>query len=122
MSVEVQIGVAGAEEFAQTLNHFDSDMQRLVQRRLGEWAEGVKVQAANVVPVRTGYLRSTIYTRTKQWQSEVGAQAAYASAVELGTRYQQAKPFLQPALEQSLPSLEQFLLDALDSAKAEANL
>lgn len=122
MSVEVQIGFAGAEEFAGALNRFDSGVQRLVQQRLGEWAETVKTQAANLAPVRTGYLRSTIYTKTKQWQSEVGAEAAYASAVEFGTRHRQAKPFLQPALEQSLPSLERFLLDALDSAKTEANL
>lgn len=122
MSVEVQIGMTGAEEFAGALSHFESGMRQQVQRRLGEWAETVKTQAATLAPVRTGYLQSTIYTKTKQWQSEVGAEAAYASAVELGTRYQQAKPFLQPALEQSLPSLEQFLLDALDAAKAEANL
>ncbi len=122
MSVEVQIDLAGAEEFAQALSRFDSGMQRQVQQRLSEWAENAKTQAANLAPSRTGYLRSTIYTRTQQWQSEVGAEAAYAAAVEFGTRYAQAKPFIQPALEQLLPQLEPTLLDALDTAKTEANL
>ncbi len=122
MSVEVQIDLAGAEEFAQALNRFDSGMQRQIQQRLGEWAENAKTQATQLAPERTGYLRSTIYTKTRQWQAEVGAEAAYAAAVEFGTRYAQAKPFIQPALEQGLPQLEPALLGALDSAKMEADL
>ena len=55
-------------------------------------------------------------------QIEVGADAAYATAVEFGARYSQAKPYLDPAFQAYLPSLERVLLEALDSAKVEAQL
>lgn len=122
MSVEVQIDLQGAEEFAQAMNRLDTEMQSQVQARMAEWAETVRAEAAILAPVRTGYLRSTIYTRTQQWQAQVGAEAAYAAAVEFGTSHAQAKPFLQPALQQHLPELERVFSEAFDSAKTEANL
>jgi HK97 gp10 family phage protein len=122
MSVDVEIDLAGAEEFSQAMSHFDSEMQTQVQTSMAEWAETVKTEATRLVPVRTGYLRSTIFARTQQWQAEVGAEAGYAAAIEFGTHYAQAKPFIQPALQAHLPELERILLDAVDSAKTEAGL
>ncbi len=122
MSVEVQINLVGAEEFARAMSHFDAEMQAKVQTRLAEWAETVKTEAIRLAPVRTGYLRSTIYARTQERQTIVSVEASYAAAVEFGTRYSQAKPFLQPALQEHLPELERFMLEAVDSAKTEAGL
>ena len=122
MSVSLEINVSGAEDFQQAMNRFDSTMQNRVQQKLLEWAENVKAEAERLVPVRTGYLQSTIFAKSAGWQIEVGAEAAYAAAVEFGTRYTQAKPYLAPAIEAYLPRLEQVLLEALDSAKAEAQL
>jgi HK97 gp10 family phage protein len=122
MSIEVNIDLNGAEQFAQAINQFDAEMQNQVHTKLAEWAETVKTEATRQAPVRTGYLRSTIYARTIQWQTEVGADAAYAASVEFGTSCKQAKPFIQPALQQHLPNLERVLLEALDSAKTEAEL
>jgi HK97 gp10 family phage protein len=122
MSVEVNLDVAGAEEFKQAIAGFDVEMQRQLHERLAEWAESVKAEAARIVPVRTGYLRSTIYARTLEWQAEIGAEAAYAVNVEFGTRYAQAKPFLHPAVQARLPELESVFLEALDMAKTEAGL
>ena len=122
MSVDIQLDLQGAEAFTQALNRLDNCMQRQVQLKLAEWAETVKTEAARLAPVRTGYLRSTVFARLQQWQAEVGAEASYAASVELGTRYANAQPFLQPALQKHLPELERFLLEALDSARAEAGL
>jgi HK97 gp10 family phage protein len=122
MSVSLEINVSGAEDFQQALNRFDSTMQNRVQQKLLEWAENVKAEAERLVPVRTGYLQSTIFAKSEGWQIEVGAEAAYAASVEFGTRYTQAKPNLAPSIEAYLPRLEQVLLEALDSAKAEAQL
>ncbi|MBT0159364.1 HK97 gp10 family phage protein [Candidatus Bathyarchaeota archaeon A05DMB-2] len=122
MSVDIGIDVAGAEEFQQAIAHFDADMQRRVQEQLARWAEAVTAEARRLVPVRTGYLRSTIYTRTVGWSAEVGAEASYASSVEFGTCYAAAKPFLNPAVQARLPELERFLLEALDLAKSEAGV
>lgn len=122
MSVEVNIEVAGAEELARAMSSFDGALKERMHESLSVWAENVRTEAQRIVPVRTGYLRSSIYARTRDWQAEVGAEAAYAADVEFGTRNAQAKPFLSPAVESKLPELERLLLQALDLAKAEAGL
>jgi len=97
-------------------------MQSRVREQLAQWAQNVKAEAQRLVPVRTGYLQSGIFGKVQDWQVEVGAEANYAAAVEFGTRYAQAQPYIAPAVETYLPSLEPALLEALDTAKAEAQL
>jgi HK97 gp10 family phage protein len=122
MSVEINLDLAGAAEFKQAIAHFDAEMQRQVHEQLAKWAETVKTEATRLVPVRTGYLRSTIFARIQEWNTEVGAEAAYAANVEFGTRYAMAQPFLQPAVQAHLPELERVLVEALSLAKVEAGL
>ena len=122
MSVEINLDLAGVTEFKQAIARFDAEMQNKVQEELERWAEAVKTEARRLVPVRTGYLRSTIYTRLQEWTAEVGTEAAYAANVEFGPRYAMAQPFLQPAVQTRLPELERVMLAALDLAKAEARL
>ena len=122
MSVEVTLDLAGAEEFRQAIARFDAEMQRQVHEQLAKWAETVKTEATRLVPVRTGYLRSTIYARIQEWNTEVGAEAAYAANVEFGTRHAMAQPFLNPAVQAHLPELERVLVEALNLAKVEAGL
>jgi len=122
MSVEIAIDLSGAEEFKQAIMRFDAEMQNQLSARLAEWAENVKTEATRIVPVRTGYLRSTIYARTSGWRAEIGAEAAYAANVEFGTFYARAQPFIQPAVQARVPELERVFLEALDLAKTEAGL
>ena len=79
MSVETEIEVEGAEELKQTLGRLDVEMQNRLHERLAEWAETVRVDAQHLAPVRTGYLRTTIYARTREWQAEIGAEAILRS-------------------------------------------
>ncbi len=104
------------------MQRFDSGMQREVHSFLASWAADVKAEAMRLVPVRTGYLRSTIYAKVQQWVVEVGADAAYALLVELGTKYMQAHPYLYPAIQEYLPQLETVVIAAIEQAKAEAGL
>lgn len=122
MSVEITLDLAGAAEFTQAIRRFDLEMQRQVHEQLARWAESVKTEAKRLVPVRSGYLRSTIFAQIQEWNAEVGAEAAYAANVEFGTRYAMAQPFLQPAVQARLPELERVLLTALNLAKVEAGL
>lgn len=122
MSVSVNMDLSGAEEFSQAIGHFDMAMQERIQEQLLDWAQTVRADAQRLVPVRTGYLQSTIYAKAQEWQIEVGAEATYAAVVEFGTRYARAQPYLNPAVEAYLPSLEPVLLDAVDQAKTEAQL
>ena len=122
MSIEISCDIKGIEEFQKAMRNFDSAMQKHVHRQLASWAADVKALAKQLVSVRTGYLRSTIYAKISEWVAQIGAEATYALFVEFGTRRMRARPYLYPAIQQHLPRLEQIILDALDAAKAEAGL
>ena len=122
MAVEITCDVRGVEEVQAAMQKFDSGMQRQVYRYLHSWASDVKAAAMRNAPVRTGHLRSTIYAKIKDWVTEIGAEAAYALFVELGTRRMQAQPFLYPAIQEYLPQLEAIIVEALEAAKVEAGL
>jgi hypothetical protein len=104
------------------MQRFDLGMQRQVHNFLASWAADVKAEAMRLVPIRTGYLRSSIYSKIQQWVAEIGADASYALSVELGTKYMQAHPYLYPAIQEYLPQLESVVTAAIEQAKAEAGL
>jgi HK97 gp10 family phage protein len=122
MAVEITCDVEGIEDFKNAMQSFDSGMQRHVHRLLASWAADVKALAKQLVPVRTGHLRSSIYAKIQEWVAEIGAEATYALFVEFGTRYMQAQPYLYPAIQEYLPQLEAIICEAIDEAKAEAGL
>jgi len=122
MAVEITITVENAEKLQQALRRLDDAVQRDIQEQLERWALEVCEHARALAPVRTGRLRSSIYAKTGGWTAEVGASAEYAVYVEFGTRHMQAKPFLHPAIEEHLPTLEAVLLDVLKKAGMEAGL
>jgi HK97 gp10 family phage protein len=101
---------------------FDGALQNQVYRYLASWVADIKAAAMQLVPVRTGYLRSTIFARIQNWVAEIGADATYAYFVEMGTRHMRAQPYLYPAIQEYLPQLEDMICQAIDAAKAEAGL
>jgi HK97 gp10 family phage protein len=69
---------------------------------------GIRVEnlAKAYCPVDTGRLRASIgVSRHPNNVVSVGSNVEYAAYVELGTRYQRAKPYLKPALDNVIRSL-----------------
>jgi len=122
VAVEVTIDIEGVEQFKAAMAKLDSGMQRHVHEQLASWAANVKALARRTVPVRTGYLRSTIYAKIQGWVAQIGAEATYAMFVEFGTRYMRARPYLAPAIQQYLPQLETIISEAIEHARREAEL
>lgn len=122
MAVEISCEVQGVQEFQAAVAKFVSSMQEYVHGQLVQWAELVKTQARRTVPVRTGYLQSTIYALVRDWVIHVGAEATYALFVELGTRHMRARPYLWPAIQQYLPELERMVSEGIEAAKSGAGL
>jgi HK97 gp10 family phage protein len=122
MSVSINVDVKGAQEFKAAMSRFDSAMQNRVQQQLNSWAQNVKAYAQRLVPVRTGYLQRSIFVRVQNWQVAVGAEASYAAAVEFGTLYAPARPYLSPAVKAHTSSLERIFKEAIEAAKVEAGV
>ena len=58
-------------------------MQHKVHERLANWAADFKTLARQLVSVKTGHLRRSIYAKIGEWVAEVGAEATYAMFVVL---------------------------------------
>lgn len=122
MSVTVNLQVEGVEQFKQAIARFDEAMKSQVQAKLTCWAQATKKDAELLVPVRTGFLKSTIYAKTQDWQIQVGAEAMYAAAIEFGMHKARAKPYLTPAVQNHLLELQRVIIEALSIAKTEAKV
>lgn len=97
MSIEVE--VKGSEEIARLLERLPLKILKKVDEKLGEGAEAVAEKAREIVPVRTGYLRSTIAAvRISLLNWKVQASAFYAKFVEYGTSRMAPRSFLRTSL------------------------
>lgn len=79
--------------------------------------------ARELVPVRTGYLRSTIAAEIGEasiGEVTVEAYAEYAQYVEFGTYRQMAQPYFVPAIEAALEEWGLAAQEAYDEALEEA--
>jgi HK97 gp10 family phage protein len=80
--------------------------------------EEIKELALSLVPIRTGYLASTIFHEmlTEELVMRFGAKAEYAAYVEFGTRTMAARPFIRPALGDCWSKLQEAVRVALANA------
>ena len=121
MSVEMEVQFEGQGEFQLKMERADVSMKALVQQRLEELAESIKETAQRMAPVRTGYLRSTIFTEAAEWTVRVGASAPYAAYVEYGTRFMHGRHFLSQAVEMHRLQLVNIVGEAVNESLVEAN-
>lgn len=97
----------------------------LTNQTLGEalqtLADEIVADAQSIVPVRTGFLRSTISAQTvNDLEIDVEAAAPYAAAVEYGTTKQPSQPYLTPAVERGRLRLPELVSEALGKLWREA--
>jgi len=110
----VALKITGLDRIREGLARAPHELRVVANRVVDEKMSKVTGRAREIVPVRTGYLRSTIYSeRTGFLGWEVGASAFYAGFVEFGTRYMSARPYLRPAVEEKMPLVREALKDAL---------
>jgi len=114
--------VSGVEEFSLAMDVFSQEIRNQVREVFHELGANIKEYARAIVPVRTGYLQSTIYYRTVEWEIIVGARALYAGYVEYGTRYMAPQPFLGPAFDFYEPQVVALMVYAIEEAKLAAGL
>lgn len=120
MAVEVYFQVQGIKELGEGLLRFTNSLQDVVRGKLSQCAGLVEAEARGNVPVRTGYLKSTIYGVVNDWVIRVGAEATYALFVEFGTRYMRAQPYIFPAVQKYLGQLEKMISEGIETAKSGA--
>ena len=122
MSLSYSFEVSGVEEFTLAMDVFSEEIRSQVREVFHELGANMKEFARAIVPVRTGYLQSTIYYRTVEWEITVGARALYAGYVEYGTRYMASQAYLGPAFDFYEPQVVALMVYAIEEAKLAAGL
>jgi HK97 gp10 family phage protein len=121
MSVEIEIHPKGPSEFRSKMERLDTALKRKVQQQLADLARSIRKTAQRIVPVRTGYLRLTIFAELHDWTIEVGASAPYAAFVEFGTRRMSGRRFLAEAISIHIPQLKRLLNQAVGESLMEVS-
>ena len=117
----MNVSIEGLPELKAKLEQLDVGMKEQVRYALAFEGEAIKTVAEYLCPVRTGYLRSTIYALIEGWILKLGASAHYARYVEFGTRFMRAVRFLSRAVELRLQSLVNAVNRAVGRAIREAS-
>lgn len=94
-SLAVDLGRAGAQATAKA------------SRAIRKGAFDIEAAAKAIAPVDTGALRASIgVTTSGPLTAAIGPTVDYAAYVEFGTRRMRAQPYMQPAADKVLPSVE----------------
>lgn len=98
----------------------DTKLQLEVHEALRIGANLIKADAMRDCPVKTGFLRSTIYAIVKTiWVFAIGAWAFYGKFQEYGTRYIRARMFIQNAIKRRWPQVRDMIRRAIILAMSE---
>ncbi len=118
MSVQISVNLSNFELLSHCFECLCEQYPEAVKQAMMNVAQNILATANTLVPVRTGYLKSTLaIEQPSNFQLKVKATAPYAFYVEFGTRKMSARLFLTNSVNQHLPEfaleIEQQIKDLL---------
>ena len=111
--MEIKIS-SDAEKILRKFNKTETvekDVSKLVKDTLHNIERDAKLNLTKNDSVKSGRLRGSIISA---YSGEVGTDVEYAEYVEYGTRYQNAKPYFEPAVEKNLEKFDEELDKIVD--------
>jgi hypothetical protein len=113
MSVGLEV-TGSLQGFASAMSGFVENYPWAVSNAMKTVAERVLETSNVLVPVRTGFLKSTLgFRQDNNFQVTFFASAPYAPFVEFGTRYMSARLFLTRSIEQHQAEFPQEVQNAM---------
>jgi len=118
MSVQISVNLANFDALSACLQTLTEKYPQAVGAGMMNVASNILATAQVLVPVRTGYLKSTLQVeQVSSFQMRIKATAPYAYYVEFGTKRVAARLFLTNAVNQHLndfaPEIEKQIFDAV---------
>ena len=118
MSVHISVDLLNFDVLSSCFECLCEQYPEAVGQAMMNVAQDILATANTLVPVRTGYLKSTIaIEQPTKFQIKVKATAPYAYYVEFGTKKMSARLFLTNSVNQHLnelaPEIEQQIKDLL---------
>lgn len=111
--MEIKIS-SDAEKILRKFNKTET-VEKDVSKLVKDTLYNIERDAKKKCPVDTGRLRGSITTNIiSTYSGEVGTNVEYAEYVEYGTRYQNAKPYFEPAVEKNEEKFDEELDKIVD--------
>jgi HK97 gp10 family phage protein len=100
MSLQISVNLPNLEALAEALDNVSQGLGSAVTTALMNVGNTMLMTAQTIVPVRTGYLKSTLaLQQISQFQIRLIAGAGYAAYVEFGTRRMAPRLFLTRSIQ-----------------------
>ena len=104
MSVHISVDLLNFDVLSSCFECLCEQYPEAVGQAMMNVAQDILATANTLVPVRTGYLKSTLAVeQPSDFQLKIKATAPYAYYVEFGTRKMSARLFLTNSVNQHLP-------------------
>jgi len=105
--------IEGLEELNVLFKNLGPEITKQFHEITGKFATSILSQMNQRVPVRTGYLKSTIASSVSPNLTELYVTADYAKFVNYGTRRMAARPFFTGPVEEQTPDMITELNEAI---------
>jgi HK97 gp10 family phage protein len=104
LSVQISVNFSNFEVLSSCFECLCEQYPEAVKEAMANVAQDILATANTLVPVRTGFLKSTLaIEQPSNFQLKVKATAPYAYYVEFGTRKMSPRLFLTNSVNQHLP-------------------
>lgn len=110
----IHVDTSELRKLALDLAEAPSRIQRRAPAAIRKTALGIERDAKILCPVDTGNLRSSIGSDIGVLSAEIGPTAEYGGYVEQGTSRMSPQPYLGPAFDRRIGTLEQALGNAVE--------
>jgi HK97 gp10 family phage protein len=114
MTVEIHVELD--DQASPLLEAALAKIQGQINAGLDEAGKEIVIYAQQIVPVRTGFLRSTIGYAVADCELIIRATANYAAYVEFGTRRMKSKPYIRPAIDAYMQAITTSLAEQVLAA------
>ena len=94
--------IIGLDEINRLFQGLPQALDNIFQQTSNKHSKIIYDKAYKRVPVRTGFLRSTIGTQVTPKETRIYATAPYAAAVHFGTYRMPARPFIYGPFDEQI--------------------
>jgi HK97 gp10 family phage protein len=114
MTVQIQVEVD--DQATPMLEAALEKIQDQINAGLDEAGQEIVIYAQQIVPVRTGFLRSSIGYEVADGTLIIRATAKYAAYVEWGTRRARAQPYIRPSIDAYMTRITSSIIEQVLAA------
>ena len=113
ITLKGNVRIEGIDELNTLFQNLVPAMEQQFHEITGQFATKIHSEQTTRVPVKTGYLRSTIGSSSSPNSLQFFVTAFYAGFINYGTRRMKARPFFTAPVEEQAPEMIKELNQAL---------